>query len=86
MSEPRHHPEPAGRDPLATCMREVDLARRELRAGRQVGARGPDVQRLRSALLTALQGYAAEITRLGAPVPHRLQSEIDMLRRLDHRS
>lgn len=86
MSEPRHHPEQAGRDPLASCMREVDLARRELSAGRQVGARGPDVHRLRSALLTALEGYAAEITRLGAPVPHRIQAEIDLYRRLDHRS
>lgn len=86
MSEPRHHPDPAGRELLASCLREVDLARRELRAGRQVGVRGTDVHRLRSALLAALEGYAAEIIRTGAPVPHRIQAEIDMYRGLDHRS
>ena len=85
MSEPPHLSGPAERGRLAASLREIDVARGRLRAGRQVGARSTDVQRLRSELLSALEGYAAQITRLGAPIPPRLRSEIELYRRLRNR-
>lgn len=68
------------------CLRNVKIARGELRAARHKAARGWDKDALRAELLVALEGYAAAITRIGAPVPRTLRNEIDLYRRLRNRS
>jgi hypothetical protein len=84
--EARQHPEPGERERLAEFVRDISVARQRLDEARRVGARSTEVHPLRAELLAALEGYAAMITRLGAPVPPRLHSEIELYRRLHNRS
>lgn len=85
MSEPRRHPDPGERQRVAVCLRNVNIAREELRVARHKAARGWDRDALRADLLVALEGYAAAITTIGAPIPRTLQNEIDLYRRLKNR-
>ena len=70
---------------LSAHLRDIALARERLDEARRVGARSTEVNPLRAELLAALEGYAAAITRLGAPVPHRIHSEIELYRGLGNR-
>ena len=70
---------------LSAHLRDIALARERLDEARRVGARSTEVNPLRADLLAALEGYAAAITRLGAPVPHRIHSEIELYRGLGNR-
>jgi hypothetical protein len=76
----------AEHEQLASHLRDITLARGRLDEARRVGARSTEVTPLRAELLTALEGYADAITRLGAPVPHRIHSEIELYRRLHGRN
>lgn len=71
---------------LSARLRDIALARQRLDEARRVGARSTEVNPLRDDLLAALEGYAAAITRLGAPVPHRIHAEIELYRGLHGRS
>ncbi|GAB6984614.1 hypothetical protein [Nocardioides pyridinolyticus] len=76
----------AEQEQLSAHLRDISVARERLDEARRVGARSTEVNPLRADLLAALEGYAAAITRLGAPVPHRIHSEIELYRRLHGRS
>ena len=86
MPEPRPHPDPDERHRIAQCLRDVHAARQQLRTARHEAARGWDKDGLRAELLAALEGYAAAITQVGAPLPRTLRNEIDLYRRLGNRS
>ena len=86
MAEPQPHPDPGERERLAARHRDITIARERLDEARRVGARSTEVNPLRADLLAALEGYADLITELGAPVPPRLHSEIELYRRLHGRS
>jgi|tagenome__1003787_1003787.scaffolds.fasta_scaffold20174519_2 hypothetical protein len=85
MSEPSRQPGPPARACLASCLREVNVARARLRATRN-DLRSWEKPALRADLLAALEGYAEAITDLGAPVPRRLLAEIELYRRLRNRT
>lgn len=85
MAEARRPTEPGERERLAACVHDINVARERMDAARQVGARSTEINALRSELLTALEGYEAAITSLGAPVPQRLRAEIDLYQRLRNR-
>ncbi len=76
----------AEHDHLETHLRDIAVARERLDEARRVGARSTEVSPLRADLLAALEAYAAAITRLGAPVPHRIHAEIELYRGLHGRS
>ena len=76
----------AEQEQLSAHLRGITVARERLDEARRVGARSTEVNPLRAELLAALEGYAAAITRLGAPVPPRIHSEIELYRRLHGRS
>ena len=76
----------AQQEQLSAYLRDISVARERLEEARRVGAPSTEVTPLRADLLTALEGYAAAITELGAPVPHRILSEIELYRRLHGRS
>ncbi len=82
MSEVGAQRSPHERDRLSECVRQVEIARDQLRAARRRGARSTEELPLRAELLVALEAYADAITALGAPVPYQLRAEIDLCRRL----
>jgi hypothetical protein len=86
VPELRRHPDPGERQRVAVCLRNVNITRGELRVARHKAAQGWDKDALRAGLLVALEGYAAAITEIGAPVPRTLRNEIDLYRRLRNRS
>jgi hypothetical protein len=75
----------AEQEQLSAHLRDISVARERLEEARRVGARSTEVNPLRADLLAALEGYAAAITRLGGPVPHRIHSEIELYRGLGNR-
>ena len=77
---------PGEREHLSACLHSVDVARAHLGVARHESTRGCESQALRTALLDALEAYAAVITQLGAPVPRRLRNEIELYRGLRNRS
>ena len=85
MSDVRRHAGPVEREWVAQCLRDVNAARARLLAARHTAERGWNKHTLRAELLVALEGYAAAITQLGAPIPGRLHSEIELYRRLKNR-
>jgi hypothetical protein len=85
MPEPRRHPGPEERERLVACLRDVAEARAHLQASRHQVAHRWEKNALRSELLAALEGYAGAIVKLGAPVPIKLRSEIELYRRLGNR-
>ena len=85
MPQPRHRPGSSRQEGLTACLRDVNVARARLDAARHTGARRWEEHPLRAELLAALELYAAAITELGAPVPYRLTSEIELYRRLGDR-
>ena len=86
MPELRRHPGPCERERVVACLRDVNIARADLRSARHEASRGWNVLVLRADLLAALEGYAVAITQLGVPVPRRLRTEIDVYRRLKNRA
>jgi hypothetical protein len=70
---------------LVACLRDVKIARAHLLTSRHEVGRDWEKHALRAELLAALEGCAAAITLLGAPVPRRLRTEIDLYRRLENR-
>ena len=86
MPEPRRQAGPDERARLVACLRGVNIARARLEAARHQVTRGREKDALRAELLAALEGYAAAITRAGAPVPRRLLAEIEVYRRLRNRA
>lgn len=83
MSETRRRGGPVERERLTACVRSIDAARTRLREARSAGVTGFVERPLRADLLAALERYEATITQLGAPVPRRLQAEIELYRGLD---
>ena len=75
----------AEQEQLSAHLRDISVARERLEEARRVGARSTEVNPLRADLLAALEGYAAAITRLGGPVPHRIHSENELYRGLGNR-
>ena len=86
MSQSRATPGWVERERLAVCLRDVTTARAHLRAAQHRVPRGCGVFAQRMDLLAALEAYAEAITELGAPLPRQLRTEIDLHRRLGHRS
>ncbi|HEX6150603.1 hypothetical protein [Nocardioides sp.] len=74
------------RERAVACLRDVEVARAHLRAARDTAAGGWNKHELHHELLMALERYAAAVIRLGAPVPRRLRTEIDLYRRLKNRA
>jgi len=66
---------------LQVLSRAVSSARRavEMARHRQRSPGAPDAQQ---ELLSALEGYSAELTRRGQPIPYRLRDELAMYRLL----
>jgi len=77
---------PGRRDRCAERLREVNVARGHLRVARHELTRNGEQPALRAVLLAALEGYAAAITKRGAPVPHQVRNEIELYRGLRSRS
>jgi hypothetical protein len=86
MPKPRPHLNPDERDRCLARLRDVNSARAHLQAARHEVARNWEERRLRAELLVALEGFAAAITKLGGPIPHKVRTEIDLCRRLSGRS
>jgi hypothetical protein len=86
MPELGHHLGPGQRQRVAACLRNVNLAREDLRTARHEEPNGWAARALRAELLAALEGYAAAIAEIGAPVPRTLQDEIALYRRLRNRT
>ena len=82
MPESRRHAGFVERERAVACFREVGVARAHLRTARDTATGGWNKHALHADLLTALEGYAAAIIRLGAPVPPKLRNEIELYRRL----
>jgi hypothetical protein len=85
MPEQDPPPGPDDRQSIAACLRILDVARGHLRTARHEAGRGWNADAVRDELLAALEGYAAAITRVGAPIPRTLRAEIDLYRRLRNR-
>ena len=82
MPERRGTVRASDRECLGACLQEVSLARARLGAAHRDGVRSSVECSLRADLLSALEGFAAQIAVLGAPVPYRLRAEIELYRRL----
>lgn len=70
------------REAANACFRNVVSARADLRAARDSASSGWNKLGLHAELLAALEGYEAAIIELGAPVPRKLQNELELHRRL----
>jgi hypothetical protein len=81
MPEQGDHRGPGERQSIAVCLRNLDIARGDLRNARP--GRNDDV--LRAELLAALEGYAAAIAETGVPIPRTLRNEIELYRGLRDR-
>jgi hypothetical protein len=79
---PEH--EPGRHQRLSSLLEDVLAARRVLEAARH-DKRLVEQQVLRRELLEALEAYAAALAQVGAPLPLRLRSEIDLYRGLGAR-
>ena len=81
-----HAGRPSGHDHgrLTDLLSNVLVARRRLELAREQRG-GPDQQRLRHELLSALELYAEAISESGAPLPYRLRTEIDLYKGLGGR-
>ncbi|GAA4365684.1 hypothetical protein [Nocardioides caricicola] len=86
MLEQRLHSGPVEREQVVFCLRELRAARAHVQKARYDTSLRWKRDSLRAELLTALEGYAAAINQLGAPVPHRLRMEIDLYRGLQKRA
>jgi hypothetical protein len=75
----------AERERLAACLLDVANARSHLRAA-QGRPGGWGVRDLRADLIAALEAYGAAITELGAPLPRKLRTEIELHRRIGRQS
>ena len=82
MLEERLHSGPRERERVVFCLRELRVARAHVQTARYDATLRWKKDILRAELLKALESYAAAITQLGAPVPHRLRTEIDLYRGL----
>ena len=69
---------------LSSLLEDVLVARRVLEGARH-DKRLAEQQVLRRELLEALEAYAAALAEVGAPLPPRLRSEIDLYRGLGAR-
>ncbi len=69
------------RERLAACRLDVANARSDLRAA-QGKPGGWGVYDLRIDLIAALEAYGDAITELGAPLPRKLRTEIELHRRI----
>ena len=78
----RRHSSFIEREHADACMRDVDFARARLRSARDSASSGWSKLGLHADLLAALEGHAAAITRIGAPIPRKLRSELELYRRL----
>ena len=76
--------EPGRHQRLSSLLEDVLSARRVLEAARH-DKRLAEQQVLRRELLEALEAYAAALAQVGAPLPPRLRSEIDLYRGLGAR-
>ena len=86
MLERRLSSGPREREQVVCCLRELREARAHVQTARYDATLRWKKEALRAELLTALESYAAAITQLGAPVPHRLRVEIDLYRGLQKRA
>lgn len=66
---------------LTDLLSRVHLARERLERAREQKGR-PEQQLLRQELLGALEAYADAISDVGAPLPYRLRTEIDLYKGL----
>lgn len=73
--------DPGRHEQLTALLDDVHSARARLEAARH-DQRPSEQQQLRRALLDALEGYAEALAAAGAPLPHRLRTEIDLYRGL----
>ena len=69
-------------DAVAARADDVDAARSRLHAARRPGCRNTDAHLLQADLLVALEAYAAAVANLGAPLPYRIRTEINLYRNL----
>lgn len=67
---------------VAARAHELDTARSRLLEARRPGGRTEDQRLLQSDLCAALEAYAAALATLGAPLPYRLRTELDLYRNL----
>jgi hypothetical protein len=82
VPQSRRHTGFVEREHVDACMRDVDFARARLRSARDSASSGWSKHALHADLLAALEGHAAAITRIGAPVPRKLRTELELYRRL----
>ncbi|MCP3424233.1 hypothetical protein [Nocardioides pinisoli] len=76
--------EPGRHQRLSSLLEDVLVARRVLDSARH-DKRLAEQQVLRRELLEALEAYAEALAQVGAPLPPRLRSEIDLYRGLGGR-
>jgi hypothetical protein len=72
---------PMGLVELAARVRRARVSLHELRA---VGVSPGDLRSARDGLLSAMEAYAAELTRRRVPIPPRLRDDLRLLRRVRH--
>ncbi|WP_243057402.1 hypothetical protein [Nocardioides sp. SR21] len=85
MLERRQCPGPGEHEQVALRLRELRSARAHVATARHDATLRWKSDVLRAELLSALEGYAAAIVQIGAPVPSRLRLEIDLYRGLQNR-
>ena len=84
MLETGHEFDPGRHHRLTLLLEDVLTARRRLERARH-DKRLAEQQLLRKGLLDALEAYANALATVGAPLPPRLRSEIDLYRGLGGR-
>jgi len=82
VPEPAPRRRPSRSDAVSVCARDVEAARSRLHDARGPGCRGTDERAMQADLLVALEAYAAAVASLGAPLPYRMRTEIDLYRNL----
>jgi hypothetical protein len=82
VPESRRHVGYVEREHAVACFRNVVSARKDLRSARDSASGGWNKHGLHAELVAALEGYEAAIIELGAPVPRKLQNELQLHRRL----
>jgi hypothetical protein len=85
MVQAGRHLDNGRHEQLTALLDDVLAARRHLDRSRHA-SRVNDQQSLRKALLDALEAYAAALAVVGAPLPPRLRSEIDLYKGLRGRT
>jgi hypothetical protein len=81
MVETGRRSDPGRHENLTQLLGDVHAARRRLDSARH-DKRVAEQQPLRQALLDALEAYAGALEAAGAPLPHRLRTEIGLYRGL----